>query len=181
MRIIRGRSTTILRFASLHAHHDEEVRGISNKLAAELVNRLKLHGRVFITSERELSAELEPYRLSINPADIHHLLAFAKAVIGDSQTMSAEAGVFGTPYIRYNDFVGKIGYLRELEEVYKLGFGITPDHPEELLAKSEELASGSDITAVFQKRREKMLTEKIDVADFLIDFVEEFMAGKSEK
>ena len=102
-------------------------------------------------------------------------------VIGDSQTMSAEAGVLGTPFTRYNDFVGKIGYLRELEEVYKLGFGITPDYPEKLLVKAEELASGSDIKSVFQKRREKMLTEKIDVADFLYEVVEKFMAGKREK
>ena len=162
----------ILRFASLHAHHDDGVRGIDNKLANKLVERLKPHGWVFITSERELSAELEPYRLSINPADIHHLLAFANLVIGDSQTMSAEAAVLGTPYIRYNDFVGKIGYLRELEEVYKLGHGITPDHPEELLIKAEELASGNQVKAEFQKRREKMLSEKIDVTQFLIDFVE---------
>ena len=124
-----------------------------------------------------MSAELEPYRLTINPMDIHHLLAFAKAVIGDSQTMSAEAGVLGTPYIRYNDFVGKIGYLRELEEVYKLGFGITPDYPEKLLVKAEELASGSNVKAVFQKRREKMLSEKINAADFLSEVVVGFLEG----
>ena len=168
----------ILRFANLHAHHDGGVRGIGNKLATELVNRLKPHGRVFITSERELSAELEPYRLTINPMDIHHLLAFAKAVIGDSQTMSAEAGVLGTPYIRYNDFVGKIGYLNELEEKYKLGYGITPDYPDQLLSKAEELASGNNVKAEIQKRREKMLSVKINVADFLIRFVEKFMEGE---
>ena len=167
-----------MRFASLHAHHDGGVRGIGNKLATELVNRLKPHGRVFITSERELSAELEPYRLNINPMDIHHLLAFAKSVIGDSQTMSAEAGVLGTPYIRYNDFVDKIGYLNELEETYKLGFGITPDYPDQLLSKAEELASGSNVKAEFQKRREKMLSVKINVTDFLIQFVEKFMEGE---
>ena len=30
----------------------------------------------------------------------------------------------GLPFVRFNDFVGRIGYLRELEDTYHLGFGI---------------------------------------------------------
>lgn len=51
-------------------------------------------------------------------------MVFASLYIGDSQTMSAEAGVLGVPFVRFNDFVGRIGYLRELEDVYELGYGI---------------------------------------------------------
>ncbi len=43
-------------------------------------------------------------------------------------TMAAEAGVLGTPFIRINDFVGRLGYLNELENKYQLGFGIKPDN-----------------------------------------------------
>ena len=32
----------------------------------------------------------------------------------------------GIPFIRVNDFVGKISYLDELENYYKLGYGIIP-------------------------------------------------------
>ena len=55
---------------------------------------------------------------------MHHVMAFASLYIGDSQTMAAEAGVLGVPFVRFNDFVGRIGYLRELEDVYQLGFGV---------------------------------------------------------
>ena len=55
---------------------------------------------------------------------MHHVMAFASLYIGDSQTMAAEAGVLGVPFVRFNDFVGRIGYLRELEDIYHLGFGI---------------------------------------------------------
>jgi uncharacterized protein len=165
----------LLRFASLNAHHDDGVRGLHDELAHQLINMIKPHGQVIITSERELSYDLEPYRLAIDPIDIHHLLAFAKVVIGDSQTMSAEAGVLGTPYIRYNDFVGKIGYLMELEEKYQLGFGITPDYPDQLLTKAEKLASGKDVSVIFEKRRRKMLSEKINVADFLYNYIVELL------
>ena len=52
------------------------------------------------------------------------MMAFASLYIGDSQTMAAEAGVIGVPFVRFNDFVGRIGYLRELEDTYHLGFGV---------------------------------------------------------
>lgn len=164
-------SYILLRFASLNAHHDDGVRGLNDKLANQLINSIKAYSQVIITSERELPPDLEPYRLAIDPIDMHHLLTFAKVVIGDSQTMSAEAGVLGTPYIRYNDFVNKIGYLKELEEIYQLGFGITPDYPDQLLDKAKELASDENVSEIFKKRRKKMLSEKINVADFLYDYI----------
>lgn len=164
----------ILRFSNLKAHHDSGVRGIDNKVAEKLITMLTRYGRVFITSERKLDECFEPYRLQIKAKDIHHVLAFAKLVIGDSQTMSAEAGVLGTPYIRFNDFVGKIGYLKELEEKYKLGFGISPDQPEDLLRISKELAS-SNVKDQFQKRRELMLSENINTADFIYTQIRKYI------
>ncbi|MDG5766334.1 DUF354 domain-containing protein [Balneolales bacterium ANBcel1] len=161
----------VLRFANLHAHHDVGIKGITDEIALKLIEKLKFHGNVLITSERELSEDLEPFRLPVNPSDMHHLLAFAKIVIGDSQTMAAEAGVLGTPFIRFNDFVGRIGYLKELEEIYKLGFGIPSDQSDRLLQKAEELASDKNVTNKFQERRNVMLSEKINVADFLYNYI----------
>ena len=169
----------IFRFASLNAHHDEGVRGINDAIAEELIARLKPSGRILITSERELAPNLEPYRLPVNPADMHHMLAFANLVIGDSQTMSAESAVLGTPYIRFNDFVGKIGYLRELEETYQLGYGILPDHPDRMISKATELAENKETQDIFRKRREKMLSERINTADFLFDHISSFLNGKA--
>ena len=57
----------LVRFAKLSAHHDVGIQGISNSLAGKIIDILSQRGRVFISSERELSAELEPYRISINP------------------------------------------------------------------------------------------------------------------
>ncbi|WP_234571630.1 DUF354 domain-containing protein [Rhodohalobacter sp. 614A] len=164
----------VLRFSGLKAHHDTGIRGIDNDVAKELVSMLVQHGNVYITSERSLEKHFEPYRLQINAKDIHHILAHSNLVIGDSQTMSAEAGVLGTPYIRFNDFVGKIGYLKDLEEKYKLGFGITPDQPGELLRISEELAS-SDVKDEFQKRRAFMLSENINTADFIYTQIKKYL------
>ena len=89
---IQEENYIILRFAKLNAHHDEGRKGIDDALALKLIALLSPYGRVYITSERPLSNELEPYRISINPLDIHHAMAFAKLYIGDSQTMAAEIG-----------------------------------------------------------------------------------------
>ena len=114
----------IMRFASLNAHHDSGIKGINTEIAQRLIDILAPHGTIYITSERPLEPQFEQYRIRINPLDMHHVMAFASLYIGDSQTMAAEAGVLGTPFIRFNDFVGRIGYLRELEDVYQLGYGI---------------------------------------------------------
>ncbi|MEQ8523499.1 DUF354 domain-containing protein [Gracilimonas sp.] len=167
----------IVRFAGLTAHHDENVRGINDELASRLIKELEQFGQILITSERKLSDKFEPYRLSIDPLDIHHFLAFASLVIGDSQTMSAEAAVLGTPYIRYNDFVGKIGYLKELEEKYGLGFGITPDQPQNLVNVAIELASkNASGKEVFETKRKLMLKEKINTADYLYNYISNFLS-----
>lgn len=166
----------LMRFSGLNAHHDAGIRGISNEIARRLIEILQPHGRVLITSERLLDASLEPYRIAINPLDIHHVMAYADLYLGDSQTMAAEAGVLGVPYVRFNDFVGKIGYLKELEEKYQLGFGITPDREADLYATVQSLLDMPDRKAVFESRRQRMLGEKINFATFLTDFIEHYKA-----
>lgn len=184
----------ILRFASLNAHHDVGIKGINTEVAQRLIDILSPYGRIYITSERPLEPQFEQYRIKINPLDMHHVMAFASLYIGDSQTMAAEAGVLGVPFVRFNDFVGRIGYLRELEDVYELGYGIhaTPlasDSPirradgsvqpsgvEELYKRVEQLVAmpSDERRATFQQRREKMLSDKIDCAKFLTYFIENY-------
>ena len=141
-----------------------------------------------------MEPQFEKYRIKINPLDMHHVMAFASLYIGDSQTMAAEAGVLGVPFVRFNDFVGRIGYLRELEDVYELGYGIhatplaanssirrndgsvQPSGVEELYKRVEQLVAmpSEERRAIFQSRREKMLSNKIDCAKFLTYFIENY-------
>jgi uncharacterized protein len=164
----------ILRFAKLKAHHDFGAKGIDFSIAKKIIKILSRHGKVYITSEIKLDSELEQYRILINPLNIHHVLAFAGLYIGDSQTMAAEAGVLGTPFIRYNDFAGRIGYLDDLENNYNLGFSIKPGNEESLLTTVKELVSNDATKQIFAERRKKMLSEKIDVLKFMVWFLENY-------
>ncbi len=164
----------IMRFVSLTAHHDAGIKGINTEIAARIIAMLEPHGKVYITSERPLEKEFEKYRLAINPLDIHHVMAFSKMLIGDSQTMAAEAGVLGIPYVRFNDFVGKIGYLEEIENVYQLGKGVRPTNVDELYKAVSDYLSEEDLEEKQRVRREKMLTEKINVKSFFVWLLENF-------
>lgn len=161
----------IMRFAKLNAHHDDGITGITDKVALQIINLLKPHGRVYITSEREFDDKrLEQYRVKISPIDMHDVMAFASLYIGDSQTMAAESGVLGVPFIRYNDFVGRIGYLKELEEVYNLGIGLRPGEPRELIEAVQSMMNNFD-TNIFDKRRIQMLNEKISLSEFITNLL----------
>ena len=166
----------IFRFASLKAHHDAGVQGITTEVAQHLIDLLAPHGRILITSERELEPQFEQYRMHINPLDIHHLMAFATLYIGDSQSMAVEAAMLGVPSLRFNDFVGKkkIGVMEELEHVYQLTYGISSHEPETLYSKIQELLLMPDIKDVFQQRRQRMLADKIDVTAFFTWFIENY-------
>lgn len=162
----------LIRLAKLTAYHDTGIRGICGDVAEHIVELLKPYGTVYISSERELEAQLEQYRIVINPLDMHHVMAFAQLYIGDSQTMAAEAGVLGVPFVRFNDFVGRIGYLTELEDNYNLGYGIKTNETDRLYRTISELVIMPDRNEVFQKRRLKMLSEKINCEKFLTWFIE---------
>jgi len=164
----------ILRFAKLNAHHDNGILGMDDELARKVVDKLSEQGNVYITSERELAKDLEPYRLQINLLDIHHIMAFTTLFIGDSQSMSVEAAMLGTPSIRFSSFTGRIGVLEELENKYELTYGIHPSCPEQLLSKIDELISDQQTGQKFQERRKIMLEEKIDVSAFFSWFLENY-------
>jgi len=129
---------------------------------------------VIINSERELEPKYEKYRKVVKPNEFVHLIAFADIFISDSQTMSMEAGYLGTPYIRFNDFVGKISYLDELENKYKLGYGILTKDKQLLFDKIDELLKTTDLKKQWLLKQSKMLTETIDLSKFMIWLFENY-------
>lgn len=164
----------IMRFAKLTAHHDAGIKGINKEIASRLLQMMRPFGNVYITSERELEPEFEPFRLNIKPIDMHHIMAFSELFIGDSQTMSAESGVLGIPFIRFNGFVGRIGYLRDLEDNYQLGYGVRPENEELLYTTLNSLLNNKNKKAEWHARRKKMLSEKINVSEFITWLIENY-------
>ena len=176
------RPYVLMRFSQLKAHHDEGVGGLSNQIALKIIGILSQKYDVYITSERPLATELESYRLNINPLDIHHWLAFASIYIGDSQSMSVEAAMLGTPSVRFSGFAHRIGVLNVLETEYHLTVGIPSDRPDELYKTLEELVNMPDLREEYQRRRQVMLNGQVDVARFFTDFIlEKYLSLQSKQ
>ncbi len=166
----------IIRLVSLTASHDVGKKGLDKELLMKIIALLESHGRVLITSEAALQPEFEKYKIRINPNYIHHILAYAKMVIADSQTMIAEAAVLGIPSVRFSDFVGKLQYLEELEHKYGLTYGICTSEPNNLLERIQSLLKHENLETEWALKRNIMLNEKIELSDFLVNFI-----GKHQK
>ena len=135
-------------------------------------------GKVCITTERDIDDEFKPYQLKVSPEKAHSLMYYATMLVGDSQTMTSEAAVLGTPAIRCNTFVGRIHYLEEEERKYGLTYGFRPDEAEKMFEKINELLAMPNLKEVWQTRRQKLLSEKIDYTQFLAWFVENYPESK---
>lgn len=165
----------IVRLVSLTAGHDITGRhdGLNAPAIDRILTTLSKRGRVFITSEAPLDRKYRSYALNIKPNLMHHLLSFATLFISDSQSMCFEAGLLGTPYIRHNDFVGKISVLNEVENYYGLGVGILTRNSSELVPTIEKMLSDPDLKRSWKEKAKQVYRDKIDVAAFYANVVEE--------
>ena len=174
----KGEPYFILRFNAFKAHHDVGVVGLTIENKRRLVRYLESKGKVFITTERDIDDEFKPFQLKVSPEKAHSLMYYATMLVGDSQTMTSEAAVLGTPAIRCNTFVGRIHYLEEEEHKYGLTYGFRPDEAEKMFEKINELLAMPNLKEEWQTRRQKLLSEKIDYTQFLSWFVENYPESK---
>ncbi len=164
----------IMRFNAFKAHHDVGVSGLSIEQKRLLVQRLSQAGKVIITTERNIDEEFLPYQIKVSPEKAHSLLYYATMLIGDSQTMTSEAAVLGTPSLRCNSFAGRISYLEEEEKKYELTYAFLPSRFSDLLVKLEELLAMPNLKAEWAERRRRLLEDKIDVTAFMVWLFENY-------
>lgn len=173
------RPYVLLRFAKLNAHHDGGIVGINNEIAEKIIKILEPSHQVFVSSERDLPSEMEKYRLKIDPKDIHHVMYYASLYVGDSQSMAAEASILGVPNIRFNTFVGRIGYLNELEQKYHLTIGVNATDEDTLYKTINMIVSNPNAKSEHAKNKELFLKDKIDVTAFFTWFIENYPLSKN--
>lgn len=184
----------IVRFVKWDAWHDTQlVGGFSLEQKRELIKRLSKHLRVFISSESELPADLEPYRIQIPIERMHDVQAAAALFVGESATMASESVCLGTPAI-YIDEVGR-GYTDEEAREGLLWMyrpvpnrsAMKSDEPswisggvEECIEKAEEIADAKFDSAAYAKRHKEWLASKIDCTAFLCYFIENYPSSVAE-
>jgi uncharacterized protein len=164
----------LIRISKLDAYHDTGMAGFTGQIIKKIISLLSERGNIYVSSEGNPDESLKPYGLKIKPSQMHQVLANATMLISGSQSMSMEAAMLGIPSVRFSDFAGKISVLESLEHDFGLTFGIPANKPEMLFEKINELLSMPDLTAEFERRRRRMLQEKINVTQFLVWFIEKY-------
>ena len=172
--VVKNERYVILRFVSWEASHDIGHAGISIENKIKVVKEFSKYAKVFITSESKLPQEIKKNRISIPPDKIHHALAFADLLYGESATMASECAVLGTPAI-FLDNDGR-GYTDEEENIYGLVFNFSEslNDQEKSIKKGVELLTIVEPKEELQSKCEKIIREKIDVTGFMVWFIENY-------
>lgn len=176
--IVEDEPFFIIRFNAFKAHHDFGAEGLSIESKRRLLECLKAKGKVFITTERDIDDEFKPYQLMVSPEQAHSLMYYATLFVGDSQTMTSEAAVLGTAAVKCNSFAGRLSVPNELERKYGLCYSFLPSQQEAFFDKIEELLTMPDLKGEWNRRRQKMLAERIDYAQYLLWFIENYPVSR---
>ena len=162
----------IVRFVAWESAHDIGQRGFSLPNKIELVSELARNGRVFVSSEAALPPSLKAYASPIPVDQIHHFVAQATLVVGESATMASEAAVLGTPSV----FVSPTGrgYTDVQERKYGLVYNFKDSEQDNALGMVKELIATSYPKDHWEKKRLHLLQDSIDVTGWLVRMVERF-------
>lgn len=163
--VVKGTRNYLLRLVSWKASHDIGVNGIDSLILHKIVSELTEHGNVIISSEADLPAEFDAYKFKGDVNQIHHVMAFCDGYIGESATMASECCVLGVPSL-YIANIGR-GYTDEQETCYGLVKNIRLI--EWGLIKEGIAWLKSDNKVRWNQAREKLLSENINVAEYVAD------------
>lgn len=121
--------------------------------------------RIVVSSEDTLPAAFDRFRLSGPVTDVHHVLAAASLVVGESATMAAEAAVLGTPAV----FVGATsrGYVDDIEQRYGLIRRFTPDRFPMAIKQADAILAEEPST--FDRAHRQLIDDHVDVSAWIVD------------
>ncbi|MGQ9888361.1 MAG: DUF354 domain-containing protein [Aggregatilineales bacterium] len=164
-----GEPFTFVRLISWQSHHDVWGHGVRD--VYEVVHRLEQYGRVLISSEAPLPPDLQDYAYKGLRADVHHVLAYARLLFGESATMASESAQLGVPAIFLS--TSSLGYTDELEQRYQMVFNFNGPRAlqTDALNCAESILSDPNAPQMFRERHKRMMAEQIDVTAFVVDRV----------
>jgi predicted glycosyltransferase len=161
----------LVRFVGWGAGHDLGEKWLSDKQKLELVSILKRYGSVHISSEMPLPNGLARFACNIPPSDIHGFMKTCKMIVGESATMASESACLGIPAVFISN-TGR-GYTSELDKTYGLIKHYRVNEWDHIVRCIEDWAA-SDLAQEWQAKRWRMLEDKIEVTDWLVDLIENY-------
>ena len=166
LKLDKGEKYIIIRFVSWTAYHDIGEVGFSVEKKVEAVSEFSKYARIFISSEGELPEELKKYTIKIPMDKMHDALAYASLYIGESPTMTSEAGILGTPAICVSSWACDCGNFEDLKS-YDLIKCFRPIDEEKALQTALNILRDPDSKNNWLLKSKKFISEKIDVTRYM--------------
>ena len=163
----------IIRLVSWNASHDIGQTGFYQDSLVKLVEIIKKYAKVCITSEGTIPTELEKYKLNINPAVMHHILAHAALFIGEGATMASECAMLGTPAIYVNTL--SAGTIEDQENK---GLLYSYRNSKGVIEKAEEILRDKNSKQKQINSSKNYLKNKINVTKFINWFITNYPRSK---
>lgn len=162
-------SFAIIRLNAFNAAHFRGDSGFTNTY--ELIEYMEAIGtRPIISSEPTRPDDLAEYQATVPNDKMHDLMYFADIFVGESATMAAESAVLGTPAIFVS--TSRRGYTDELSDRYGLVFTFSGvDRQEAAIEKTKSILEAYE-PETWQRRRERLLNDKIDTTEFIIEQID---------
>lgn len=168
----KGDKFVVVRFVAWKAVHDINQHGFSPSGKRLLIEELEKKAPVFITSEKQLPEEFSQYSADIPPQMLHDLLHYAELCVSEGGTTATEAAILGTPAIHMSTTAQYCGNFDDLSQNY----GLIETYSDENTAikRAIELLGNGKTKGEWQRKRQEMLDEKIDVTHFMSKLVESY-------
>ncbi len=110
----------VVRFVRWDAVHDQGEKGFSAEDAVRLIEQLSSRMKVVLTTETPPPEALRKFVIAIRIDRMHHVMAFARLVVGESPSMCAEAALMGVPSVLASTWAGECGNMKVLSDEFGL-------------------------------------------------------------
>ncbi|HYD25021.1 MAG TPA: DUF354 domain-containing protein [Croceibacterium sp.] len=158
------RDNFLVRTVAWQANHDLRRSGIPPEQLRAIVEHLSHLGKVHISAEGELPADLRPLQFRGRPGAFHHLLAHCRLCCGESITVASEAAALGVPALLQID--KEYAYVAEQEAAGLIRrFGPTDD-----VSSVLREALGADRER-FRQRATRFAAAAGDINRYIVDAV----------
>lgn len=160
----------ILRFVSWKAFHDYGQTGIDIETKRQLVNILEKRFKVFISSEGELPAEFNKYKIKIPPEKMHDVLYYASLFVGESGTMASESALLGTPTI----YINSLPLMCYLDLEKRSGILEHFQSTNGVIELLDRVLKNRDLKEDHKKKSEELTQTFINPTSFLVWFISNY-------
>jgi predicted glycosyltransferase len=165
-----GRANFVLRAVAWQANHDRGRRGMSVAQLRRISAYLSSLGKLHISAEGQLPADLQALQYSGRNCDFHHLLAHCRLYCGESITVASEAVALGIPVLLQID--KEYAYVKEQEEAGLIRrLGSVEDSVAVLQAMLGERHDE------FRRRARQFVASSIDINQYIVNALLHHDAG----